>query len=72
MTAIGLGLAWAGYTVFMWGYCLVRDYNVTVPDLFKASWPGAAADGTGQGTVSSQVLPTRTGQPTQAQQLTGQ
>jgi hypothetical protein len=72
MIAIGLGLAWAGYTVFMWGYCLVRDYDVTVPDLFKASWPGSGAAGTGQGTVSSQVLPTPTGQPTRAQRLIGQ
>jgi hypothetical protein len=42
MVAIGLGLAWAGYTVFMWGYCLVRDYNVTIPDLFKTTWPGVS------------------------------
>lgn len=72
MTAIGLGLAWAGYTVFMWGYCLVRDYNVTVADLFKASWPGSGAVVTGQGTASSQVVPTRTGQPTVPQRLIGQ
>ena len=71
MTAIGLGLAWAGYTVFMWGYCLVRDYNVTGADLYKASWPGATADGTGQGTVSSQVLPSPTGQPSAAQRIAG-
>jgi hypothetical protein len=74
MIAIGLGLAWAGYTVFMWGYCLVRDYNVTVPDLFKASWPGAGGAGPapGQGTVSSPVVPTRSGKPTLPQQYTGQ
>ena len=71
MTAFGLGLACAWYTVFMWGYCLVRDYNVTVADLFKASWPGATADGTGQGTVSSQVLPSPTGQPSAAQRIAG-
>lgn len=55
MIALGFGVAWAGYAVFMWGYCLVRDYNVTVPDLFKAVWPGqvkaahtgSAAQGTG-------------------------
>lgn len=69
MIAIGLGLAWAGYTVAMWGYCLVKDYNVTVPNLFSSTWPGA---GTGKGTVSSQVLPTKTGLPTTNQQLTGQ
>ena len=71
MVAIGFALAWAGYTVGMWGYCLVRDYNVTVPDLFKAVWPGSSA-GSGPGTVSSQVVPTPTGQPTLPQQYTGQ
>jgi len=44
---------------------------VTVADLFKASWPGATADGTGQGTVSSQVLPSPTGQPSAAQRIAG-
>jgi len=73
MTAIGFGVAWAGYAVFMWGYCLVRDYNVTVPDLFRVVWPGIKASPGGRsGTVSSQVVPTPTGQPTQAQRFTGQ
>lgn len=69
MTAIGFGVAWAGFAVFMLGYCWVRDYNVTLPDLLKSTWPGAS---TGQGTPSSQVVPSPTGQPTAAQQLTGQ
>lgn len=42
MTAIGFAVAWAGYAVFMLGYCWLRDYNVTVPDLLKAQWPGGA------------------------------
>ncbi len=41
MTAIGFGVAWAGFTIGIWGYCLVRDYNVTMPDLFKTTWPGS-------------------------------
>ena len=72
MVPIGLGLAWAGYAVFMWGYSLVRDYDVTIPDLFKATWPGPLSGKGGPGTVSSQVLPTRTGQPTRAQRYLGQ
>jgi hypothetical protein len=71
MIAIGFGVAWAGYTVFMWGYCLVRDYDVTVTDLFKAAWPGASPVKS-PGTVSSQVVPTPTGQPTRPQTLAGQ
>ena len=42
MIAIGLGLAWAGYTVGIWGYCLVRGYDVTFMQLFKGTWPGSA------------------------------
>jgi hypothetical protein len=72
MIAIGFGLAWAAYAAGMWGYCLVKDYNVTFPDLFKATWPGAVSAGTGQGTVSSQVVPSPTGQPSAASTLTGQ
>jgi hypothetical protein len=71
MIAIGFGVAWLGYVVLSWGYCLVKDYNVTFPDLFKATWPGASA-ASAQGTPSSQVVPTPTGQPPANSQLTGQ
>jgi hypothetical protein len=72
MIPIGLGLAWAGYAAMIWGYCLIKDYNVTFPDLFKATWPGGSSAGTSPGTVSSQVVPTPTGQPSATSQLTGQ
>lgn len=72
MIAIGFGLAWAGYTVAMWGYCLVRDYNVPFTSLFKATWPNVTPAGTGQGTPTAPAQPTPTGQLTRAQQLTGQ
>jgi len=65
MTAIGFAVAWAGYTVFMWGYCLVRDYNVTVPDLFKATWPGVS---TARGGASGATGP---GSPTGPVRATG-
>jgi len=72
MTAIGFGVAWAGFTVAIWGYCLVKDYNVPFTSLFKATWPGAGGAGSSPGTVSSQVVPTPTGQPSASSQLTGQ
>jgi hypothetical protein len=68
MIAIGLGLAWAGYTIGMWGYCLVRDYNVTITDLFRATWPGPGGAAAGPGTVSSSVVPTKSGQLSAQQQ----
>lgn len=39
MAAIGIGLMWVGYTVGLYGYCLLRGYNVTPKDLFSQSWP---------------------------------
>ena len=40
MTAIGMGLAFAAYTLGMWGYCLIRGYNVPFTSLFAQTWPG--------------------------------
>lgn len=33
MPAIGMGLAWAGYTGALWAWCLLRGYNVTLGQL---------------------------------------
>lgn len=40
LVPVGLGVAWLGYTCGIWGYCLVRGYNVTFTQCFKATWPG--------------------------------
>ena len=40
MVPIGLALSWAGYTVGIWGYCLIRGYDVTFVQCFKGTWPG--------------------------------
>lgn len=45
MIAIGVGVLWAAYAVGIWGYCLVRSYNVTFGQLFHAQWGGGAAEG---------------------------
>jgi hypothetical protein len=42
MTAIGVGVAFLGYAAGVWGYCLIRGYNVTGPQLFRLVWPGPA------------------------------
>lgn len=41
MIPIGVGITFAAYTVGIWGYCLVRGYNVKFTQLFKATWPAA-------------------------------
>lgn len=41
MIAAGFGIMWAGYTLGMWGYCLLKGYDVTFGQLFASTWPGA-------------------------------
>jgi hypothetical protein len=42
MVIIGMVGVWAAYTVGIWGYCLVKGYDVTFPSLFKTTWTSAA------------------------------
>lgn len=39
MVAIAIGLVWAGYTGALYGYCLLRGYNITPRQLLSPSWP---------------------------------
>jgi hypothetical protein len=50
MVPIGVAMVWGAYTVGIWGYCLVRGYDVTFMQLFKGFWPGKA------GTAAQQAL----------------
>ena len=65
MIPIGLGLAWAGYSLGIWGYCLVRGYNVSFMQCFKPTWPGKS------GALGPIAQPTPTTQPSTNTQLTG-
>ena len=47
MVALGLGTVWAGYYLFMYGYCLIRGYNIGFTNLIHPAWPGKAATTTG-------------------------
>lgn len=54
MIPIGVGIVFAAYTTGIWGYCLVRGYNVKFTQLFAQTWPGiqkaSTADTAGSGT----------------------
>lgn len=39
MVAIAIGLGWVSYTGGLWGYCLLRGYNVTFRQLLSPTWP---------------------------------
>lgn len=42
MIAVGMAVIWAGYSVAIWGYCLVRSYNVRFGQVFGSRWPGTS------------------------------
>ena len=44
MVAVGMAVVWAGYAVGIWGYCLVKNYDVTFGELFGLTWPGAQSN----------------------------
>ena len=39
MAAIGIGLVLVGYAGILYGYCLIRGYDVTPKQLFSSTWP---------------------------------
>ena len=47
MVALGFGVAWVGYTVTLYGYVLVKGYNVSFRQLtgprsyYQGKWPPA-------------------------------
>lgn len=41
MLAAGMLLIWAGWSVNLWGYCLLRGYNVTLGQLVSPVHPYA-------------------------------
>ena len=39
MVAVAFGILWAAYAVGIWGYCLVRGYDVSFTGMFGGQWP---------------------------------
>ena len=68
MVALGVAALWAGYTLTMYGYCLVRGYDVPFPALFHTTWPGvhvqmqAPSHGHKLGTITGHASTTNPGQ----------
>ena len=42
MIAVGMLLTWAGYSISLWGWCLLRGYNVTLGQLMSPTHPYGA------------------------------
>jgi len=39
MAAIAMAMMFAGYTIGLYAYCLIRGYNVSPKQLFSSVWP---------------------------------
>lgn len=53
--AMGIAIAFAGYAIALWGYCLFRGYNVSLIDMFRPEYPsqvgGSSAPGGSGGAI---------------------
>ena len=49
MAGIGIALVWVGYTYGLYGYCLIRGYNVSFKQLFSTNWPPSGTGGSSPG-----------------------
>lgn len=43
MIGLGIGLIWVGYAAGLYGYLLIRGYDVTPKQLLSTSWPPSKA-----------------------------
>lgn len=39
MPAIGIGILWLGYSIGLYGYILIRGYDIGFKQLFTSKWP---------------------------------
>lgn len=45
VVAVGMLLIWGGYSVSLFGWCLIRDYNVTLGQLMSPAHPYGSGQG---------------------------
>ena len=45
MLPVGMLLTWAGYSVALWGWCLLRGYDVTLGQLMSPTHPYGSGKG---------------------------
>jgi hypothetical protein len=44
LPAIGIGLVWIAYAAGLYGYCLMKGYNVSAKELMSPKWPPISRD----------------------------
>lgn len=45
MLPVGMLLSWAGYSLGLWGWCLIRGYDVTLGQLMSPTHPYGSGKG---------------------------
>jgi hypothetical protein len=55
--AIGIGVTWLGYSLTLWGYCLIKGYNVRFTELANPVRPYSGAWPPPQNIPASVILP---------------
>lgn len=63
MFALGLGVLYLGYSVTLYGYILIRGYDVSFKQMFVGEWPptsGSTAPAATAPTVGGASTPTAT------------
>lgn len=43
MIGLAFAVIWAGYAAALYGWCLIRGYDVTVKQLVSTTWPPVSA-----------------------------
>ena len=66
MIAIGMGMAWVGYSFGLWGYCLIRGYNVKLTDLMNPVHPYSGPWPPAKDIPAGDILPGQAGAATSA------
>jgi hypothetical protein len=64
MFALGLGILFIGYSVGLYGYIVIRGYDVSFLEMFAGPWPptvGASAQFKTSSAVGTQTLLTGSG-----------
>lgn len=57
MAGLGIALVWLGYSFGLYGYCLLKGYNVTPKQLFSANWPPGTNDALPSSGVKGLLIP---------------
>ncbi len=64
MAGLGIALIWVSYSFGLYGYCLLKGYNVTPKQLFGPNWPPGSNDALPSGGVKGLLIPPSPGTTT--------